>query len=937
MIRTLNDFLDLIAEQFGLAEAYVWFEEGNRVSKNHIELRQDSGKMAREIHRLFGTDHKIALIGDLSYSWICTFFGIINSGNIAVPMDTKTSAAELTDRLDFADVSVVFLSKHYHDLEAQILKDCAKVEKIYMLEEYPFCISSFESGALPPVDPEAVSSLMFTSGTTGDGFKAAMITQKGMLADATGYAPVCMPGDRVLSILPIHHCFELFVGQMKCLYMGAAICINDSVANILKNLSVFKIASVLAVPSVANLLSSVVEREIKTKTAEEIRQLLGGHLNRITIGGAPTNAKIIETLSSVGITVIDGYGLTESTGGCLCNQNPALMPEAAGTPYVKDMQVKISDGEICLKGPMIMKGYYKSPALTEKVMEGDWFHTGDLGEITENGYVVVYGRKDNLIKLSNGEKVYPEECEDILSNIDNVNQNMVCALDDHLVALVLLKDQSEECKNDLIEKVNQINDRMPNYKKIMDIRFRSTPFPMTSSMKIKRAVVLKELSGESKLHYIAPENDRQASILKQVYQMIPGLKQVGIDDNLFEHGMDSLSALNLSIHLNCDPTVIYRGKTIRAIAELTTGLSSQMDEINQDVNKVQNINNYIGKKSYHNPMAAQGSVLITGANGFLGIHIMKELADAGKQVVCLVRNKQKFEQACSYYGVSAGKSTELIFGDITKQRFGLSENEYHELAKKVTAVFHIAALVSHVGNVDRSYKINVLGTNEVIEFCRISGAQLYHMSSYAVSGFHTDKVLHEGVLDIGQQLVQNPYIQTKYQAEERVLMARGEAVSPWLFWVTRKAGVPSTIFRIGNLTARASDGKFQINAEENGLAAQIRALNKLKCFPASMNKVVYDNTPVDKTARAIVLLALTHGTGYIWHIMNPEIKNIAEVADCQEVPDDTFNELLTSYSSDRDVAIFSIYYRMLLDGFNPKFDFSKTVRELEGLGFHWNE
>ena len=922
MIKTIDELLDQVTEQYGAAQAYAWLEDGEIITRSYANLRYDTKKMAHMIHEAVGERKKVALIGDLSYSWMCTYYGVVNSANIAVPMDVKLQPEELAGRLDYADVSIIFLSEKYKHFETTIRSSCSQVELILCLEDYPKTVSDLVwDDILPIVDPDEVASLLFTSGTTGDGYKAAMLTQTGMLADVKGYIPLLLPGDRYLAVLPIHHCFELFVGQMKAIYSGCTVCVNDHISNLIDNLSVFKITSIIAVPAVANLLCAIVENGLKTKSVEKVKQMLGGHLKRLTIGGAPTNQKTIEILSKVGIKICDGYGLTESTGGCLCNQEPEVHPESAGKPYALDMDIKIEDGEICLKGPMIMKGYYKAPLLTAKVMDGEWFHTGDMGEIKEDGHVIVYGRKDNLIKLSNGEKVYPEEWEDVLAKIEGVTAVMVCAIGDHLAALLYLKFDSKEAREKINAQIAGINEQKPGYEKIMDVRFRETPFPMTSSMKIKRKEVMLELSGEKKeCTYVPPQNKVQEKIMEQVKNILTGESHIGIHDNLFENGLDSLTVLNLALFLGCDPAVIYECKTVHKLSEcIRIDMMEHVDIADQQI-KTPGINEAI--EVDEKPMKKDATVMITGATGYLGPHIVKELLKAGHKVICLIRSKERYLAAFKYYGVEPRDAIECVIGDVTKKQFGLSQIAYEDLSKRVGMVFHVAASVNHVGNVEKSYKINVIGTEEVIQFCEAAGAQLYHMSSYAVCGFGTDKVLDEKVLDIGQQITLNPYIQTKYQAEERVLAAR-------------EKGVDSTIFRIGNLTRRACDGLFQMNADTNGMAAQIRALKKLGVRPKSMNRMRYDNTPVDKAAEAIVTLAEKRGTGHIWHIMSPNVKTIDEVADTKEIKDDEFLKVITKNSKDRDIAMLSIYYRMNKEGFNMNFDFSKTLAALKKSCFSW--
>ena len=923
-MNTLNQFLIYTSQKFGDLEAYAWAQGDDIVSKTYAEFRDDAAKMADFITKSFGTRKKIALIGDTSYSWVCTYYGIMCSSNITVPTDVKLSPEQIANQLNFADVSIIFLSKKYDSLRDYIFSNCKKVEAILTMEDYPDAAPDTDAKLENmPVDPDALASLMFTSGTSGDGLKAAMITHRGIIADVIGPVPLCDPGDRLLSVLPIHHCFEIFVGQMKYLYLGATICINDSMANLIPNLTRFGITIVVAVPALANLTASLIAQSLKVgKTMPEIKKMLGGKLRRITIGGASASKEVIEILAKAGITVFVGYGLTESTGGCLANCDASIRPLEAGAPYVDGMEMKLCDGELCLRGPMIMQGYYKMPALTSKVMEGDWFHTGDLAEITEENYVIILGRKDNMIKTADGEKIYPEAIEDKLLNTDGVASAMVCAVNNHLAAILYLKDNTEENQAAVRAAIDKLNETLPNYSKIPDVRFRSRPFPMTTSLKIRRAEVMKELAQSDgvKKPVTPPQNEAQSTIADWVMQLLPNAGEIGIDENLFDCGLDSLTAIHLAVLMHCDPTVIYECKTIEKLSEYKS--SENTNRSISDGMKVAGINKYISPAISEKPC---GDVLFTGASGYLGIHLLNEWKLSDKKAVCLVRSKESFEKSREYYGIpESTENIELIVGDITKDRLGLSPEAYEQLCDRIGTVVHAAALVSHVGNNEESYKVNVEGTQEIIRFCAKANAQLYYISSYAVSGFNSQKALTEDLLDIGQEIIQNPYIQTKYQAEEQVLLARDK-------------GVLSSIYRIGNLTERSSDGKFQKNASESGMAAQLRAFSALSVYPESMSDVLYDSTAVDEAAKAVAVLAESEGTGHIRHIMNPNVKSIEQLTGASMISDAEFALKLSENSTDRDVAILSIYYRMKQDGFNTGFDITKTLGELTKLGFNWSD
>lgn len=923
-MNTLHEFLEYMASQYAAAEAYMWLENDRIDSRSFTDLRDDAGRMAEELYQRFGTRVKTALIGDMSYPWICAYYGIITSGNVCVPLDTKLSPPELAERMDFADVSVVFLSDKYASLKQAILDRCGQVSAVLRLEDFPDAVSPGQNVPSLPDDPDALASLMFTSGTSGDGLKAAMITQRGILADVTGPVPLCVPGDRLLSLLPIHHCFEIFVGQMKYQYLGGTICINDSMANLIPNMTRFGITIVVAVPALANMLAAFIAQGLKTRTIDEVKQMFGGKLRRITIGGASASKEVIDTLGLAGITVFVGYGLTESTGGCLANCDASIRPREAGAPYVKGMEMKLEDGELCLRGPMIMQGYYKAPELTASVMENGWFHTGDLAEITDEGYVIIHGRKDNMIKTPDGEKIYPEVWESRLSNIAGVTAAMVAETDRHLTAILFLKEDTPAQREAVINAIDAVNVSLPGYEKILDIRFREKPFPMTTSMKIKRGEVMREMARNRREQTSLPaENSFQQQILDKVLQVIPGGASVGIDDNLYERGLDSLSTINLAMLLNCSPEVIYASKTIRCLSGNLNGNEASPGRMPKTGRKEENINQYI----QISPAKSSGmgkTVLLTGASGYLGAHLMAELVREGYRVICLVRNEENLNRACDYYGFSDFRQDiEAIAGDVTAEHLGLDQAKYDDLCGKADAVIHAAALVSHVGSEEASFRVNVGGTAEILRFCAESGAALFHISTYAVAGFGTSVPLTEDVLDIGQEITLNPYVETKYQAEELVLKARAQ-------------GIPSTVFRVGNLTARASDGLFQMNAASSGMAAQLRAFPKLGIYPESMKDVPYDATAVDKAAHAIVLLAKEDGAGHIWHIMNSEVRFLPQLTEARMVSDAEFSAKLSEKSADRDIAILSVYWRMAQAGFNTRFDSGKTQKELKRLGFVWN-
>jgi thioester reductase-like protein len=329
-------------------------------------------------------------------------------------------------------------------------------------------------------------------------------------------------------------------------------------------------------------------------------------------------------------------------------------------------------------------------------------------------------------------------------------------------------------------------------------------------------------------------------------------------------------------------------------------------------------------------------VLLTGATGFLGSHILRELLKRKLQVICLVRSEQRLESLLAYYFLKECKHFQYttVIGDITTPRFGLGDGEYAKLVKDVDMVIHTAANVSHAGHYEDLERTNVFGTQNIIDFCREADAVLQHTSTASVNGSGTveqrnpDATFDEFILDIGQNYAQNVYIHSKYKAEELVLLAREE-------------GMKANIFRIGNLTWRMSDGKFQKNAQDNGFLDRFRGLLKVGMYSPELAQYPIDFTPVDECADAYVRLALHDHVNNIYNLYNPYLFSVDMLVKrfywgVKKVSKETFEKALRRLISDKEVAVLSFYNAIASASKNIVTSNAFTVKELKKLGFRWS-
>ena len=967
MLSDLQEFVFEINKVYKDRIAYRYLSSDKIVDKTFAELAKDVFAMATYFQDLGLKGDRIAIIGGTSYPWIVTFLASSVSGNVVIPIDKMLPQEEILNLISGGEAKYVFVSEEFEPWMKDIrgIEDELKGQR----EVYSFSGTTYremlrtERKKLTKVKPEDPCLLLFTSGTTGTG-KGVLISHKNIVSNINeiyrmGYDKE-VENPIVMSVLPIYHTFELTVGNLGILYTGTTICINDKLENVVENLKRFKPSVMVVVPAIAEMIykkimeavsSSKYKKKVKfakrvDKTLgkinidakrslyKKIYEAFGGNLTTIVVGGSALRPEIATTLNGFGFHIYQGYGMTECAPLIAANYPGCDRIGSVGKP-VSYMNVKIKNEEIMLKGDGVMLSYYKNPEENEAAFEGGWFKTGDLGYIDNEGFLYITGRAKNLIILDNGKNIYPEEIESYLLKIPSVKDAFVYEDTGKISALIVPENMKEGTIRQIKSGVRDLNEKVPAYKRVVGLSFRPSDLPKTTTLKTKRNEVMKwikEKKEQRKAEYISPSTAEQKRLCEAMEQVLK-VNRVGIRDDFFELGGDSLSALEFATIIGVQAQDIYEYPTVEMLEEmlLNGSTNNEKEEEKVDVNSLllHNSNLIIQSDPQY--------VLLTGATGFLGAHILRELLKRNLKVVCLVRNVDKLRPTLKGYFPKEYEhfSYKVVKGDIELPHFGLTDSEYQILVNKIDMVFHVAANVHHAGHYEDFERSNVLGTQHVIDFCMDAGAVLQHTSTASVNGAGTvyqskpNAKFDEFCLDIGQHYTQNVYIHSKYKSEERVILAR-------------EKGLCANIFRIGNLTWRRSDGMFQKNAGDNGFLERLKGFLKLRMYSSEIAQYPIDFTAVDECAEAYVLLALNHHVNNIYNLYNPNVYNLEALCKkfmlhAKRVPKEVFEKSLKEQIQDKEIMVLSFYNAIASSSKNIPMSNAFTTAELDKLGFKWSK
>lgn len=471
--------------------------------KTYKEFFEDSLAVCRYIRSKRNEEMHIGFIGKTSYEYIACLTGMIFSGNTVVPFSPDISTEEAIYLFNDADIEMLFCEEEFIPKAKEIKESCKGLKEIVSLGDrlwFEDIFKSFSSESeyakLSEIDekPDKCSLIIYTSGTTGKR-KGVMLTNRNLAANSSYDAYNMDEDDISFSILPMHHVFCYACDVLKTLYDGGCLCLNGALSDLYKNILIFEPTIMRIVPalckSILTKIKIAARKNPQLTKREAAEKIVGKNFRRMIAGSAFLSPAIIDELEQYGITARQGYGMSECSPRITTSDFSEDNKYSNGRLIGVD-EVRCVDGEIQVKGPSVMKGYYKMPEETAAAFTEDGFlHTGDLGYI-KNNHVYLVGRRKNLIILSNGENISPEEIENKFDDYSEVKEVIVFAENDRLMAeiypddLLIANSKREDIENTLSLIVDKVNMQLHSDRAIYDFRIRNCPFERTSTGKIKR-------------------------------------------------------------------------------------------------------------------------------------------------------------------------------------------------------------------------------------------------------------------------------------------------------------------------------------------------------------------------------------------------------------------------------------------------------------------
>lgn len=554
-VNSLFENIDLARQKYENRCLFAFERSRADYEISYNEFYRYVKAMVRGFIHLGLAGKRVVIVGENCPEWIATYIAAITSGGIAVPVDVALAKEQLVEFVKMAEAEIVVYSNTWASFVEENADQFEGVTNFvqltdknfdfetaheYELERFTSVSKIAHTGnavtkiGIPVQDAERMSIMLFTSGTTGTS-KIVMLNQRNICSvinSAREPLKKIDENDTMLSVLPVHHTYELTCGIFCGLDHGCKICINDSIKHVSKNLKKYKPTVMAVVPLYVevfynNIMKSVrkqgiektfnmaikiskaagkVHIDLRKQLFGKVMEAFGGRLCKMVCGGAALRPELVSTFRAIGVEIVQGYGITE------CSPLVSVVPFGVYNPkscgkVVDSMQVFIDKenptdefGEIVVKGPNVMLGYYKNEQATNEVLSPKgWFYTGDYGYVDSKGYLYITGRKKNIIVLQDGKNVFPEEIEEYLGAIPHIKECVVVGRqkdNDLAITAIVYPDfeytdsiglkTKDEVYNAIRDQINTVNRTLVGYKRIMALEFMETEFEKTPSKKIKR-------------------------------------------------------------------------------------------------------------------------------------------------------------------------------------------------------------------------------------------------------------------------------------------------------------------------------------------------------------------------------------------------------------------------------------------------------------------
>ncbi|MCQ2478179.1 MAG: AMP-binding protein [Clostridia bacterium] len=555
--KTLKECFYTVTEKYPDVIAYRQIKDKKEEETvTYSKFKENVIDLGAQLLKLGLAGKKAAIIGENSIQWMTAYFSVVCGGMVAVPLDKELDLKTLTYQINFCDAEAVFVSGKCAHKVAQIYKNCENVKHfIVMRSEFASDVpedfldmntliklgetlaeSDKQKFVDAKVEPEDLCDIIFTSGTTGAN-KGVMLSQKNICASIYAAMTHIEFGVKSFACLPINHSYEKNCNLLCTFSMGRTSCINDDLMHLTQNILRYDPTIAVMVP----MILETIERRIKVETKKvnlekhtnygimvsnifrkfgidhrerffaPILKNFGKNLRQIIVGGAPLKEETRKFFESIGITVVNGYGISECAP--LVASNLSLYQRAGSVGHVvPTCKVKIvepnenGDGVIYVKGDNVMMGYYKDPESTSKVMyEDGWFDTGDIGHLDKDGFLYISGRVKNLIILSNGKNIYPEEIEEMICDAVPYIKEIVVYTDEKGLGLYasafldpdyIADNGITDPYKKVMEDIHIFNKTVPSFKRISNVSLVDKEFAKTTTQKIQRFKVEKVVAKE---------------------------------------------------------------------------------------------------------------------------------------------------------------------------------------------------------------------------------------------------------------------------------------------------------------------------------------------------------------------------------------------------------------------------------------------------------
>ena len=557
-INDLKDMLNQTGKLYAEKPAYkIKVEEGKYQVYTHKEVRDMINALGTALINLGLKGKRIAVIGENRYEWEIAYLSIVCGTGIVVPLDKSLPANELELLIERSDVEAIFYTKKYSDIIQNIkFSEKNKLKHLISMDNDENCEGIYSQKELiregkklieegnneflnAKINPKEMEIMLFTSGTTSKS-KVVALSHENICTNLMDIGSVLdvTQDDVFLSILPIHHVFECTVGFLFSLYKGAETVFCDGLRHIVENLNEYHVTVMACVPGIYERIFMMIRKKLekqgkleeilkneekyknssmqkKKEVFKEIHNMLGGKVKLLISGAAALDKTIEEKYRLLGLNLVQGYGLTETSPVVAVgtNKNYKLGSIGKTVPSVEAKLVDVNDdgiGELVVRGSSVMLGYYENEKVNKKSLQDGWFYTGDLAKIDEEGYIFICGRKKSVIVLKNGKNIFPEEMENLVNKIEgiresfifgkiqsndenNIKINVKIVFDRDVMKDVYKVEADEDIYKVLSKKIKEVNQTMPSYKAIRGMILTEEPLIKTTTNKIKRQENLDEI------------------------------------------------------------------------------------------------------------------------------------------------------------------------------------------------------------------------------------------------------------------------------------------------------------------------------------------------------------------------------------------------------------------------------------------------------------